>query len=155
MMGRNWLMLIPRRLIPVQHTTGKKQRRGRRMGKERAMWKVGLMVAALMAGHNEEEDHCWKPRLPRFDLSEYDGQDDSLSWLRHCERYFHVHKVQEEDWVEIARLHLAGEAQVLDNWQLEEPWIAWEDFYGAFIQRFTRHLGVGPLGDLVNLKQDN
>jgi hypothetical protein len=94
--------------------------------------------------------------VPRYELSLFDGGEDPLLWLRQCERYGRLHAVPQEEWVEMAGMHLRGEAQeVLDNWETEDRFISWPEFYATFLQRFTRHSTSGPLGDLANLKQHN
>jgi hypothetical protein len=67
-----------------------------------------------------------------------------------------LHDVPQGEWVEMAGMHLRGEAQeVLDNWETEDRFISRPKFYDTFLQRFTCHSTFGPLGDLANLKQNN
>lgn len=96
------------------------------------------------------------PHAPRYDLPLFDGSEDPLLWLRQCEQYGRLHDIPREEWVQMAGMHLRGEAQeVLDNWETGDQFISWPEFYDTFLQRFTRHSTSGPLGDLANLKQHN
>jgi hypothetical protein len=70
--------------------------------------------------------------VPRYELSLFDGGEDPLLWLRQCERYGRLHAVPQEEWVEMAGMHLRGEAQeVLDNWETEDRYISWPEFQGS------------------------
>ncbi|GKF00610.1 hypothetical protein Tco_0027533 [Tanacetum coccineum] len=61
---------------------------------------------------NRRGGRLQQPRYGRLDFPVYDGKNDPLVWLSHCEHYFRHQHIPEAEKVEIACYHLDEDAQV-------------------------------------------
>ncbi|KAH0658679.1 hypothetical protein KY285_027217 [Solanum tuberosum] len=60
-------------------------------------------------------DHQWlPPPPPKWELPYFEGQDPKV-WIQKCERYFHLHRVQDNMKVEGTALYLNGNAETWYN----------------------------------------
>jgi hypothetical protein len=94
------------------------------------------------------------PRFHRLEFQRFDGTEDPLGWLQHCDQFFRGQKTPESEKVWLASYHLTGIAQ---QWyfQLErdegEP--NWRNFKEYINLRFGPSIRHNPLGELKELIQ--
>lgn len=69
------------------------------------------------------------PKISRLDFPKYDGSNDPLGWLNHCEHIFKHQKIVEEEKVELAAFHMDGDAQLgFLKLKRDKPELSWEEF---------------------------
>jgi hypothetical protein len=82
----------------------------------------------------------------------FDGKEDPLGWLNHCEQFFRVQHTREADKVWLASFHMAGAAQ---QWyfmpEYDSSEISWQLFKTLCNQRFGPAVGINHLADLTRL----
>ena len=75
----------------------------------------------------------------RFLLSTFDGNTSAKAWVKRLEAFFFLHPVAEEEAVEVAALHMEGEASVWWFKPLVHSRVSsFEDFAQRLIQTFDR-----------------
>ena len=73
---------------------------------------------------------------PKIEFPYFDGSDPK-GWVKKCIRYFTLCKIMEEQKVDLAALHLRGQAEVwFNSYILGRRNIAWEDFIFDLCARF-------------------
>jgi hypothetical protein len=79
------------------------------------------------------------PRFSKLDFTSYDGSEDPMNWLTHCEQFFQGQRTLASDRVWLASYHLRGVAQM---WyyalEQDEGVPSWEHF------KDLCHLRFGP-----------
>lgn len=85
------------------------------------------------------------PRYTKLDFPTFNGEEDPLSWLRKCERFFKHQNTPEHEWVGTASFHMSSKAQTWYN-QLEErePDMQWEEFKRYCSLRFGPPMRENP-----------
>jgi hypothetical protein len=64
--------------------------------------------------HQHPEDHDESHGVPKYhklSFPTYDGKEDPLGWLNHCESFFHGQLTREADKVWLASFHMTRSAQ--------------------------------------------
>ena len=83
----------------------------------------------------------------------FDGKEDPLEWLNHCEQYFRGQRTIEEDKVWLASYHLKGAAH---TWyfmvERDCATVTWPQFKELCNERFGPPLRTNPLGKLARLR---
>jgi hypothetical protein len=51
-----------------------------------------------------------------MEFPKFDGADDHLPWLNHCERFFHVRQTLDDKKVAFAAFYLLDDAQLWFHW---------------------------------------
>lgn len=62
------------------------------------------------------------PKFTRLEFPRYDGRDDPIGWIHHCEQLFKAQSTLANEYVSMAAFHLIGVAQMWHfRLELEEP----------------------------------
>lgn len=91
---------------------------------------------------NDEGESSWKGRMPHKPYNKIDfptfSSGDPRGWLLKAEKYFRYYQIPDEEKVEIASMHLEGDALYLYSWLSDDhPITFWEEL----VQVFTRNFG--------------
>jgi hypothetical protein len=120
-------------------------------------------LAALKAersrgGKNDEGESSWKGRQPyrpynKIDFPTFSG-GDPRGWLLKAEKYFRYYQIPDEERVEIASMHLEGDALDLYSWlSNDQPITFWEELTHAFTKNFGPAEFQNPDEFLCSIKQ--
>ena len=92
------------------------------------------------------------PKTHRLEFATYDGSEDPLNWLNHCEQFFRGQRWPASDRTWIASYHLRGLAQ---TWyyalEQDEGMPSWERFVELCRQRFGPPVRGTRLAELGRL----
>ncbi|GJS25856.1 retrotransposon gag domain, retroviral aspartyl protease [Tanacetum coccineum] len=107
-------------------------------------------IAALKEGDrsrsrgskNSEGESSWRGRQSyrpynKIDFLIFSG-GDPRGWLLKAEKYFRYYQIPDEEKVEIASMHLEGDALDLYSWLSNGQFIFWEEL----VQAFTKNFGL-------------
>nr|GEW58183.1 retrotransposon Gag domain, retroviral aspartyl protease [Tanacetum cinerariifolium] len=106
-------------------------------------------IAALKEGEqsrssrNGEGESSWRGRQPQRPYNKIDflifSSGDPHGWLMKAKKYFRYYQIPDEEKVEIALMHLEGDALDLYSWlSHDQTVIFWEEL----VQAFTRSFGL-------------
>nr|GEZ01440.1 retrotransposon Gag domain, retroviral aspartyl protease [Tanacetum cinerariifolium]GFA23000.1 retrotransposon Gag domain, retroviral aspartyl protease [Tanacetum cinerariifolium] len=123
-------------------------------------------VAALKEGErsrskssrNDESESSWRGRQPQRPYNKIDfpifSSGDPRGWLMKAEKYFRYYQIPDEEKVEIASMHLEGEALDLYSWlSHDQTVIFWEELVQAFTRSFGSAEFQNPDEFLCSIKQ--
>ena len=89
----------------------------------------------------------------KLEFPSYDGKDDPLGWLSHCEQFFSHQKTPNHDLIGLASFHLTGAAQLwFLHLEKSNPDLSWSEFKKICNMRFGPPLRSNPIGELISLK---
>lgn len=98
------------------------------------------------------QDRLGVPRFSKLDFPSYDGSEDPLNWLNHCEQFFRGQRTLLTDRVWLALYHLQGVAK---TWyyalELDEGMPSWERFVELCHMRFGQTICTNRLSELARL----
>ncbi|XP_019183647.1 PREDICTED: uncharacterized protein LOC109178468 [Ipomoea nil] len=95
------------------------------------------------------------PKFTRLEFPRYDGKDDPIGWMHHCEQFFKAQNTPPQEFVSTTAFHLTGVAQMWHfRLELEEPDMTWQQFKQRCFMRFGPGLRINVLGSLAKLNQD-
>ncbi|VFR02783.1 unnamed protein product [Cuscuta campestris] len=103
---------------------------------------------------DDENDHNHR-RFPRskVEFPKFNG-GDPRGWVLKAEKYFRYYGTSEEDKVEIAAMHLEGDALDLFSWiNAERTLLYWEEFIKIIEEHFALPEYLNPDEHLVLIKQ--
>ncbi|MFS7989117.1 putative nucleotidyltransferase, Ribonuclease H [Helianthus anomalus] len=121
-------------------------------------------IAALKAGErprgskNDEGESSWRGRQPyrpcnKIDFPIFSG-GDPRGWLLKADKYFRYYQIPDEEKVEVASMHLEGDALDLFSWlSNDQPVTFWEELVQAFTTNFGPAEFQNPDEFLCNIKQ--
>jgi hypothetical protein len=92
---------------------------------------------------------------PKLDFTTFLG-DESINWLRQCEKYFALTSVPMDTWVPLATLHCHGMTQTW--WRsLRTPanYVQWTQFCTMVYNRFSPHSLHSSMEHFPHLKQNS
>lgn len=93
-------------------------------------------------------------KVPKFEFSRF-IRENPCSWIRKCQKYFHLNPMNEGDMILTAAMHMEGQA---DSWYLDylekQPSITWDRLCGLVIARFGDVFGESVVGEFKKLKQE-
>jgi hypothetical protein len=92
------------------------------------------------------------PRFYKLEFATYDGSEDPLNWLNHCEQFFRGQRTPASDRTWLASYHLKGPAQ---TWyyalEQDEGMLPWERFVELCRLRFGPAVRGSRLAELGRL----
>ncbi|GKB34694.1 retrotransposon gag domain, retroviral aspartyl protease [Tanacetum coccineum] len=124
-------------------------------------------IAALKEGErsrsrgskNFEGESSWRGRQQyrpykynKIDFPIFSG-GDPRGWLLKAEKYFRYYQIPDEEKVEIASMHLEGDALDLYSWLSDGQVIFWEELVQAFTKNFGPAEFQNPDEFLCSIKQ--
>ncbi|GJY71259.1 retrotransposon gag domain, retroviral aspartyl protease [Tanacetum coccineum] len=122
-------------------------------------------IAALKEGErsrgskNFEGESSWRGRQQyrpykynKIDFPIFSG-GDPRGWLLKAEKYFRYYQIPDEEKVEIASMHLEGDALDLYSWLSNGQFIFWEELVQAFTKNFGPAEFQNPDEFLCSIKQ--
>nr|GEV55516.1 retrotransposon Gag domain, retroviral aspartyl protease [Tanacetum cinerariifolium] len=123
-------------------------------------------IAALKEGErfrsrstrNGEGENSWRGRQPQRPYNKIDfsifSSGDPHGWLMKAEKYFRYYQIPDEEKVEIASMHLEGDALDLYSWLSHDQIVI---FWEELVQAFTRSFGLAEFHNpdefLYSIKQ--
>nr|GEW78969.1 retrotransposon Gag domain, retroviral aspartyl protease [Tanacetum cinerariifolium] len=123
-------------------------------------------IAALKGGErsrsrssrNGEGESSWRGRQPQRPYSKINfpifSSGDPRGWLMKAEKYFRYYQIPDEEKVEIASMHLEGDAWDLYSWlSHDQTVIFWEELVQAFTRSFGPAEFQNPDEFLCSIKQ--
>ncbi|PWA36318.1 retrotransposon gag domain, Retroviral aspartyl protease [Artemisia annua] len=120
-------------------------------------------IAALKEGErprgsrNTEGESSWRGRQPHKPYNKIDfpifSSGDPRGWLLKAEKYFRYYQIPDEEKVEIASMHLEGDALDLYSWLSNGQFIFWEELVQAFTKNFGPAEFQNPDEFLCSIKQ--
>lgn len=116
-------------------------------------------VNTLDSGHAPVSTHppmpSVVPKFTRLQFPRYDGRDDPISWLHHCEKFFKAQNTLAHEFVSTTAFHLTGLAQMWHfRLELEEPEMSWQQFKQRCFLRFGPGLRSNVLSSLAKLNRE-
>lgn len=94
------------------------------------------------------------PKFTKLDFPRFNGLEDPLGWLNHCQHFFRHQSTPEEEKVSLASYRLEGIAQLWYMQLLQDiPDSTWEEFSHQYNIRFGPPICSNKLGELAKLKQ--
>ncbi|GJT98520.1 putative ABC-type xenobiotic transporter [Tanacetum coccineum] len=122
-------------------------------------------IAALKEGDrsrskgskNFDGESSWRGRQSyrpynKIDFPNFSG-GDPRGWLLKAEKYFRYYQIPDEEKVEIASMHLEGDALDLYSWLSNGQFIFWEELVQAFTKNFGPAEFQNPDEFLCSIKQ--
>ncbi|GJU73742.1 retrotransposon gag domain, retroviral aspartyl protease [Tanacetum coccineum] len=122
-------------------------------------------IAALKEGDrsrskgskNFDGESSWRGRQSyrpynKIDFPNFSG-GDPRGWLLKAEKYFRYYQIPDEEKVEIASMHLEGDALDLYSWLSDGQVIFWEELVQAFTKNFGPAEFQNPDEFLCSIKQ--
>lgn len=121
-------------------------------------------LAALKAGdnsrgsRNEEGESHWRNKqhfrpYNKIDFPVFSG-GDPRGWLLKAEKYFKYYHISDEEKVEVASMHLEGDALDLYSWFAnDQPITFWEELSQIFTKNFGPAEFQNPDEYLCSIKQ--
>nr|GEX33420.1 retrotransposon Gag domain, retroviral aspartyl protease [Tanacetum cinerariifolium] len=118
-------------------------------------------IAALKEGQrsrNGEGESSWRGRQPQRPYNKYDfpifSSGDPRGWMMKAEKYFRYYQIPDEEKVEMASMHLEGDALNLYSWlSHDQTVIFWEELVQAFTRSFGSAEFQNPDEFLCSIKQ--
>ncbi|PWA71311.1 hypothetical protein CTI12_AA281900 [Artemisia annua] len=117
-------------------------------------------IAALKErerSRNTEGESSWRGRQPHKPYNKIDfpifSSGDPHGWLLKAEKYFKYYQIPDEEKVEIASMHLEGDALDLYSWLSNSQFIFWEELVQAFTKNFGQAEFQNPDEFLCSIKQ--
>lgn len=105
--------------------------------------------------YREEDDDytdTWFHPRPHLESPIYDGEEDPLPWLHHCETFFHGQNTPGRCRVWYASMHLSGATQFwFYRLELTASTPSWRRFMQLVQQRFGPLMTDGPVGEIMLL----
>jgi len=90
---------------------------------------------------------------PKIEFPYFDGSDPK-GWIKKCTRYFTLCKIMEDQKVDLAALHLRGQAEIwFNSYILGRRNLAWEEFIFDLCARFKDNLGSKIVEEFNRLHQ--
>jgi len=98
-------------------------------------------------------NHDYNPRHMKMDFPRWD-EDDPSGWVSRAERFFHYHRTPEASRVDIAFIHLEGEAiQWYDWFEASHGLPTWAAFVEGLLVRFGPSAFEDVYGELAKIRQ--
>ena len=89
----------------------------------------------------------------KVEFSYFDG-DDPKGWIKKCTRYFTLYKITQEQKVDLAALHLKGQAEIwFSSYILGRRNLTWHEFIFDISARFKDNLGNKVVEEFNKLAQ--
>ncbi|KAJ8446939.1 hypothetical protein Cgig2_026437 [Carnegiea gigantea] len=91
--------------------------------------------------------------IQRWSFPCFDGQDPK-GWIKKCTRYFSLCRIQDEQKVDLAALHLRGSAEMwFGSYIMGRRGLTWDEFIVDICARFKDNLGSKVIEDFNKLCQ--
>jgi hypothetical protein len=88
-------------------------------------------------------------------FSTYDGSEDPLPWLNHCDQFFHIQETSDAGKVLLASFYMSGEAtQWFSLLECNQGKPSQEEFIRLINQRSGSPLHSNPLNELIQLRRE-
>ncbi|KAL9426701.1 hypothetical protein AB3S75_033478 [Citrus x aurantiifolia] len=92
-------------------------------------------------------------RFSKLNFPKFEGENPS-GWIYTCDRFFNINEIVEEEKVEMALIHLEGQAlEWFQGYEVGHENINWESFSTDAIAHFGPNAYDSPVGQLTKLKQ--
>ncbi|KAD6454658.1 hypothetical protein E3N88_09364 [Mikania micrantha] len=106
----------------------------------------------------DEGDSSWRGRPPYRPYNKIDfpvfGGGDPRGWVLKAEKYFKYYQIPEDDKVEVASMHLEGDALDLYSWlSSDQPISFWEELVQILTKNFGPAEFQNPDEHLCSIKQ--
>lgn len=91
---------------------------------------------------------------PKVEFPTFDG-NDLRGWVKKCTRYFGLCRINDNQKVDLASLHLKGQAEVwFASYIMGRRGVSWDDFIVDVCVCFRDSLGVRVIEEFNKLQQD-
>lgn len=94
------------------------------------------------------------PRYIKLNFPTFDGKEDPIPWINHCEQFFRAQQTPMEDRVWLATYHMSGMAHL---WYMRvermDGMPNWRHFTDLVNHRFGTPMRHNPLGALTGLRR--